>query len=184
MKLLISRTTTLFLLLPAACGLAAQPRAVTSHSKTDTISRGAAKLDTGLVIVPFAIPVAVPVATVRQPSVLYSFRSYAAAYDYGSNQLRTEYSVPSTPVSARSGTSEAALILARRCAACHSGPSAHGGLRLFGDDGDLLARLPRRRVLEAVEVGRMPMPAEAARLTRDEIEVLRQWAQPPRELEY
>jgi mono/diheme cytochrome c family protein len=166
--------------------------ALRSRAKSHVAARSSdARLDTGLAIVPFAVPVAVPVATVRQPSVLYSFRSYVAAYDTASNQhLSTQHSVLSTQPAAGGSTSvgaavpDAINILTRRCAACHSGASAQGSLRLFGDAGGLLARLPRRRILEAVEAGRMPKPAEAPRLTPTEIEVLRQWAQPPRELEY
>ncbi len=176
MKLLICRNTILLLLLCSACGLAAQPPA---RARSYSASSSAAKLETGLVIVPFAVPVAVPVATVRQPSVLYSFRSYAAGYGTGSSfQPGTQMRVDT------SADPDAANILTRRCAACHSGASSQGGLRLFDDTGGLLAKLPRRRVLESVEAGRMPKPADAPRLTPAEIEMLRQWAQPPRELEY
>src|SRR5687768_4503798 len=54
-------------------------RNATSYHKSSTAQAAAKKLDTGLVIVPFAVPVAVPVATVQQPSVLYSYRQYLPA---------------------------------------------------------------------------------------------------------
>jgi hypothetical protein len=50
------------------------------------------------------------------------------------------------------------------------------------DDAGPLTRLPRRLILEAVETGRMPQ--EAPRLAPAEIELLRQWAEPPRDLVY
>jgi mono/diheme cytochrome c family protein len=143
---------------------------------TASKSRAAAKLDTGLVIVPFAVPVAVPVAIVRQPSVLYSYRGYAAAYAAPASNVAT------APVATVADDSTA--ILARRCASCHSGSAAQGQLSLFDDAGRLLAKLPRRRMLEAVEAGRMPQPAEAPRLSPEELDVLRRWAQPPRDLVY
>jgi hypothetical protein len=52
------------------------------------------------------------------------------------------------------------------------------------DAAGLLARLPRRQILESVESGRMPLPLESPRLSPAEIDVLRQWSQPPRELVY
>jgi mono/diheme cytochrome c family protein len=178
MKHVIQTTLLSSLLLSSACGLAAQPRASTIRGTLGSHYAQATKLDTGLVIVPFAVPVAVPVATVRQPSVLYSFRSYASAY-----QTSPQMTAPAaTPAMAK--PADAASVLARRCASCHSGAAAQGRLALFDDTGALLSKLPRRRIVEAVESGRMPQPASAVRLTNAEIELLRVWAQPPAELEY
>jgi hypothetical protein len=138
------------------------------------------KLDTGLVIVPFAVPVAVPVATVRQPSVLYGYRGYAAPYGAADGRESASASPSRVPAP---GEEEAAGLLTRRCASCHSGPQPQGRLQMF-DAAGLLARLPRRQILESVESGRMPLPLESPRLSPAEIDVLRQWSQPPRELVY
>jgi hypothetical protein len=137
-------------------------------------ARSAVKLDTGLVIVPFAVPVAVPVATVRQPSVLYSYRGYAAS--------ASSSNIP--PAEAARSPADVGAILARHCAACHSGIAAQGRMQMFDEGGQLLVKLPRRWIVEAVEAGRMPQPAEAPRLTPAELDVLRRWSQPPRELVY
>lgn len=148
----------------------------TSHATHTATSRAALKLDTGLVIVPFAVPVAVPVATVVQPSVLYSYRQYAPNYALNAAQ----------PATATKSTEplDAVVILTRRCAECHAGSAAQGQLQLFQSTGNIVAKLPRQAILDAVERGSMPKPASAPRLTDAELDALRQWAKPPRDLAY
>ena len=139
-------------------------------------ARTTTKLESGLVIVPFAIPVAVPVATVRQPSVLYSYRGAAASYQ--SPQIRS-FTAPAHETSA-----DAQAVFARHCGSCHRGSAAEGRMQLFDETGTLLGKLPRRRVLAAIEAGRMPLPAAEPRLSAAEIEVIRRWAEPPADLSY
>lgn len=141
------------------------------------VSRGTTRLSSGLVVVPFAVPVAVPVATVQKPSVLYGYRGYAAGHAAGSFPTTTTPRIDEPP-------SDAAAVLARHCRSCHQNAAAEGQMQLFDESGQLLSRLPRRRVLEAVQAGRMPKPLTAPRLTAAEIELIRRWAEPPRDLVY
>lgn len=92
----------------------------------------------------------------------------------------------------------AAEVLTRRCAACHRGvnnptdaghaadPAAAARPALFDAAGVLAPRLPRRRIVEAVEPRadgppRMP-PAGEPPLAPEELRVLRSWAEVPRDL--
>jgi mono/diheme cytochrome c family protein len=166
-------------------------RVVTAYTASAQRS-AAAKSNNGLVIVPFAVPVAVPVATVQQPSVLYSFRRYAdesltastpVTLPQGEREERSAASSLST-APASSSQLDAAAVLSRHCASCHRGSASQGSLMLFDTAGTLLNRLPRQAVLEAVEQNRMPQPATATRLTAQEIDLLRAWAKPPKDLLY
>jgi mono/diheme cytochrome c family protein len=85
---------------------------------------------------------------------------------------------------AASSQLDAAAVLARHCASCHRGSAAQGNLSLFDAGGALIARLPRQAILDAVEQGRMPQPPTAARLTAEELDLLRGWAKPPTDLVY
>jgi mono/diheme cytochrome c family protein len=155
----------------------------TTHSTHAATSRAAVKLDTGLVIVPFAVPVAVPVATVAQPSVLYSYRQYAPAYAPAAAASLGADSPP--PAATKSNEPlDAAGILVRRCAQCHTGAAAQGQMQLFQSSGEIVSKLPRQAIVDAVERGTMPKPANVPRLTEPEIEALRHWARPPRDLAY
>lgn len=141
-------------------------------------------------VVPFAVPVAVPVAVVQQPSVWYraALPQAAVAAD-GSTAL------DSPPPNAEAGTDPAESLrlaaeelLRSKCAQCHSQTAARGGLAMFDEAGVLRPKLPRGAMLEAVspaEDGRARMPpGDRTPLDEAELELLRKWAQPPRDLEY
>lgn len=149
---------------------AAERRTVTAG----TCRRTVVKVEVGLAVVPFAVPVAVPVAVVSQPAVFYARR-----VDRMGDQVDGAAAMPNQ-VSRMPSTAEA--VLRARCASCHTGESAKGELNLFEQEGALVERLPRRAILDAVVEGRMPKGV--ATLTEEEIEALREWAKPPRELVY
>ncbi|MBX3411584.1 MAG: cytochrome c [Pirellulales bacterium] len=134
----------------------------------------AVQVDAGLAVVPFAVPVAVPVAVISQPVVFYARRVELAA-EVSPATARERRATPRAPRSA-------ADVLRTHCAACHSGPTAKGELRLFEPEGALVERLPRRAILDAVTEGSMPQGTST--LTEEEIDALREWATPPRELLY
>lgn len=139
------------------------------------------QLDTGLVIVPFAVPVAVPVAVVQHPPVVYGYRVGVAG-------RAAESAGRAEPDGAPRLDLAPAAILARHCAACHTGGAASGGLELFGADGRLRGPLPRQAILESVTpdehgAARMP-PAGRGPLSADELRALGAWARPPRDLEW
>lgn len=125
----------------------------------------------------FAVPVA-QVVVFAQPTILYSYRASLSS--------ATATTPTSAPAVGEALTIEA--LLRQRCASCHQGETPKGGLRFFTADGTLAAKLPRRAILEATSpdehgVTKMP-PGEAAKLNAEEIELLRPWAEPPRELWY
>ncbi len=117
----------------------------------------------GLTVVPFAVPVAVPVATVQVPTVLYSYSASGAAH-------------PTAPASTDIGAhvdtaEEATSIIQQACVRCHGGEAPQAGLslesldglsreqrleavaRLVSDDPDL--RMPRGATLAPAEIGRV-----------------------------
>ena len=141
------------------------------------------RLNTGLVIVPFAVPVAVPVATVTQPGVLYSYRQYALPQPAEAAPVAPPTAAASQPQQPTEPL-DGPAVLAKHCASCHTGAAVQGDLQIFQAPGRIVEKLPRQSLLEAVEQGRMPQPASAPRLTPQEIEILRQWARPPRDLAY
>jgi hypothetical protein len=129
--------------------------------------------------VAFAVPVTTVVVAV-QPAFVYSYREAALTY-------------PTPAMSAPLGVEEreqlnAESILRANCFKCHQGDAPRGGLRLFATDESLERLLPRRAILEmaspdASGVAHMP-PGEARKLSDAELDVLRQWAEPPRDLKY
>ena len=140
------------------------------------------RLDSGLVIVPFAVPVAVPVATVAEPALFYSYGSNA---DWDVRQSTEEASQRATSdVHDNPAMSPPVTILRRHCAACHSGPDAKGHLAMFDESGRLAEKLPRHVMLEQIELGTMPRPAAASRLDEAEVEAIRRWSTPPRDLRW
>lgn len=74
----------------------------------------------------------------------------------------------------------AASLFTQRCARCHTGQAAQGGLELIDEAGRAVPRLPRRAIYEAVAEGRMPSASEP--LSAEEIELLRRWSEPPTNL--
>lgn len=146
------------------------------------------ELDSGLVIVPFAVPVAVPVATVSEPTLLYGYSRYGTDPEAENDSVVGEPAdVTDKPAGQNDAVIEAAVaILRRNCARCHSPPDPKGSLAMFDESDRLLERLPRRAIVEEVSAGKMPLGTDGhpAPLSANEIDVLRQWARPPRELRY
>lgn len=136
--------------------------------------RAAVRVDAApLAVVPFAVPVAVPVALLSQPAVFYARRA----------EIITEPRVTVESIGSQAPqAADAVEVLRTRCAACHTGERSKGELPLFTDDGAIVERLPRRAILDAVVERRMPKGA--APLTEEELELIRDWAEPPRELLY
>ncbi len=128
----------------------------------------------------FAIPVATVVVAV-QPTLLYSYRAAAVAQATPSRCIVVGEAIDSLP-----RTAEA--ILRERCITCHRGDAPKGGLAFFQEDGGLIEALPRRAMLEMASpdangAAQMP-PGEANKLSAEDLEILRQWAEPPRDLRY
>jgi uncharacterized membrane protein len=127
----------------------------------------------------FAIPVAT-VVIVSPPVLLYSYRA-AAKY-------ATTSPAPQVGVAPSTLAVSADQILRTNCMKCHQGDAAKSGLPFFAMSGDLITPLPRRAILDAASpnadgVTHMP-PGEAKKLTAEELDVLRAWAEPPRDLKY
>jgi mono/diheme cytochrome c family protein len=73
-------------------------------------------------------------------------------------------------------------VLEGRCGACHAGEEASGGLAIVDEEGELKEKLPRQRMWEAIEAGRMPRGEQ--KMSAEELELLREWVRPPKELEW
>ena len=110
----------------------------------------AVRLSSGFAVTPFAVPVAVPVATVTVPGLLYRYA--------GSKPL-------APPATQQQSTEEIELlqpseIIAQRCTACHRDGHADGGLVLDGAEVDELDRAVRveivRRITSQDDDLRMP----------------------------
>ncbi|MCE9604583.1 MAG: hypothetical protein K8U03_06715 [Planctomycetia bacterium] len=148
-----------------------------------TASETNANSSTGLVIAPFAIPVAVPVAVVQRPTLFYGMGTYAP-----------QTASAASPSSARPAITEDTLrsevttILRQHCIECHRGSLAQGDLSLFDVDSRLLEKLPRHLVLEQTTSaeGKLPAmpPGARVRLTSEEQELIRRWAKLPKRLSY
>jgi len=157
-----------------AAGAAERRVVVNACRPTAKAMHRAVWLEGALTVVPFAVPVAVPVAVLSQPAVLYSYRSEAVP-----TAVVTE---PVAQEERPNATLSAPEVLRAHCASCHAGESVQGELRLFDAVGALVERLPRRAIVEAIEAGRMPKGM--APLSPEEMEILREWAKPPRDLVY
>jgi mono/diheme cytochrome c family protein len=123
------------------------------------------RLDTGLNVVPFAVPVATPVAVLQPGGVVYSYSPSNAEEDA---KLRAEFeafkrwrltqNTQSLPAAdARDGSAgrpaaNAMPLVAANCIACHRGEQAKGGVRLDG----LLSSDARLAAIRAVLSGEMP----------------------------
>ena len=179
------------------CGLVAMRSALA----TDLVA--ASQPTSNLVVAPFAVPVAVPVAVVQQPTLFYGVSAYAPPIATSP----TAQSPPPLTTSAASPTSPAAAALAKdalpaddalraqvaallthRCAECHRGSQAQGGLMLFDIDGRLLDKLPRLLIVDAATHvdGKAPAmpPGDRPPLTSDEQALVRKWAATPKRLSY
>ena len=130
-------------------------------------------------VAPFAIPVAVPVAVVQQPTLFYGYGRYAPAATPAATVTPAVVADPSISIAA---------LLKKHCAECHQGPTARGGLQLFAADGVPLALLPRQALADACapadgSAPTMPPPGRTP-LTPQEQSQVRQWAVPPKTLRY
>ncbi len=117
----------------------------------------------GFAVVPFAVPVAVPVATVNPPTVLYSFdalRGYQQQPRAKAPESKTEHATLKTTV-----------LVIQKCAKCHGGEAPKAGLdlsqattlttkqrlaavaRVVSDDPD--ERMPKGAALSPAEIGRV-----------------------------
>lgn len=85
-------------------------------------------------VAPFAIPVAVPVAVVQQPTLFYGYGRYvpATTVDPAANAARPTNTAPAV---ADAPTVSIGALLKKHCAECHQGATARGGLQLFAADG-------------------------------------------------
>lgn len=127
----------------------------------------------------FAVPVAT-VAVAFQPAFFYSYREVSPTYQAPTKTAALEVD--------ERGPRSAESILRVNCLKCHQGDAPRVGLRLFAADGGLERLLPRRAILEmaapdANGVVRMP-PGDARKLSDEELDILQQWAEPPRDLKY
>lgn len=136
--------------------------------------RGAARVtqriavDRGLAVSGFAIPVGVPVAAVAGPLVVYSYRDAAGVATRPSERPvacgcgccgggRAEIdTVGSLAVNGEEPAG--AAVLRQRCARCHGGSGAQGGVRLFSEQGTWEPgwRAKRKAVFSAIRDGVMP----------------------------
>jgi uncharacterized membrane protein len=144
-----------------------------------------------ITVVPFAVPVAVPVAVVQQPTLFYRV---AGTVDSG-NPSRTQQAAPrATAPAALSSDAVGSLrdrvadVLQRRCAECHQGSTARGGITLFDEAGRLSSLLPRHLLVEVTDANSQPgstMPPDGReKLTAEEWRVLKQWARMPKSFVY
>lgn len=141
-------------------------------------------LDSGLVVVPFAVPVAVPVATVTRPTLFYSYRQFASPTIQREDAGRLPDGASRHVGRPHEATDDAVRILSDSCAKCHSGPDAKGGLEMFGLDGQITPKLPRQSMLEMIRAGKMPAGKQPRLLTEEETRQIETWATPPRSLRY
>lgn len=137
--------------LPASAAIRARSRTVVRNrqAKVRHVNRQEVKL-----VVPFAVPVGVPVAPF-------------SPYFYGYQQFRVDpiESHSATPVTAL--PDRAASLVATQCATCHSGPAPQGEVRL--DRPEALDASHRLAAIRAVLAGRMP---KGGTLTPDELRAI------------
>ena len=144
----------------------------------------------GLTIVPFAVPVAVPVALVQQPTLFYGVSRFAPLPTRVETPPPSPSDVVTTspPAVAEPLREQVAAILKRKCAECHQGPTSRGELSLFDETGRLELKLPRHRIVEATEsrtdlAPAMP-PAGREPLSAGEWQRLKEWARLPKSFVY
>ncbi|HEY2883209.1 MAG TPA: hypothetical protein VGJ15_12265 [Pirellulales bacterium] len=143
----------------ATAALAGNDETSTAACRTKSVAKSA---DEALVIVPFAVPVGVPVAPF-------------APYFYSYQPVQ-----PTAPVvAAQAATTQADRVqpeslVAARCANCHGGAAPKAGLSL--EQLDSLSADDRLRAIRAVAAGRMP---KGSRPSTDEVRsLINELAQP------
>jgi mono/diheme cytochrome c family protein len=110
------------------------------------------------VVVPFAVPVGVPVATLAP--YFYSYQQF---------QLKTPEPMPApaatpTPPASSNPTAAAASVVLSRCASCHGGSAPKSELSL--EHVDRLTAAQRVKAIHEVITGNMP---KGGRLSGDEM---------------
>lgn len=128
------------------------------------------------VVVPFAVPVAVPVATIAQPTVLYGYSAAAggsARVSGDAGNSRADDAIAPDDIAEMDHKLAADAIVARRCASCHGAADAKGGLVLESISLDELERPQRIELLRRITSTdpSLRMPKEAP-LTQSEVDVL------------
>jgi len=113
--------------------------------------------ETAITVVPFAVPVATPVAVVNPTGVFYAYSPLAATYGAAGGGAASELSREFEEFrrwkeSKQAARPAAESMVANRCSKCHSGAAAKGDFRL---DGPLSADA-RLAAIRAVLAGRMP----------------------------
>jgi hypothetical protein len=127
----------------------------------------------------FATPVAT-VVVVSPPVLLYSYR---AATKPAATPTITNVPGAQPPLSI-----DAEQLLRVNCMKCHQGDASKSGLPFFDLSGAPITPLPRRAILEAAspvaDGATLMPPGETRKLTAEELDILRAWAEPPRDLRY
>ena len=160
MKRMMSLSVATFLLWNA--NLAEAGPICTSAQRAAVVQKSIV-VSSGFAVVPFAVPVAVPVATVQSPTVLYSYDGHRVA------NRATQSPQEEPPAEANPQTSS--TLLEQKCAQCHGGAAPKAGLdlsnpvslspqqrlaavaRVVSDDAEL--RMPKGSTLSPSEIGRL-----------------------------
>lgn len=117
--------------------------------------------EAALTVVPFAVPVATPVAVVNPTGVFYAYSPLAATHgasngDATADVWREFEEFRRWKASQTRKTADqqplASSLIARTCLKCHAGSAAKAGFRL----DEPLAAEARLRAIRAVLAGRMP----------------------------
>lgn len=122
-----------------------------------------------LAVVPFAVPVGMPVAPLG--TVSYSYASAGTAAPVAPQAAgcpcgchagepaagpAAPQPVGPEPIEPAASESPGLAILRERCAKCHTGETAKGGTILFGAAGEWFVGAPGRDVFAAIRDGKMP----------------------------
>ncbi len=144
-----------------------------THSPQTTLGRdrfAAVRLDSGLTVVPFAVPVATPVAVVGPSQAFYAYApqvhatsSDAAADNEIDSQLRAEFeafrrwrksqaAASAADAVGANATPDASPLVSANCLRCHAGANAKGDIRFDGE----LTNDQRLAAIRAALSGEMP----------------------------
>jgi hypothetical protein len=97
----------------------------------------------------------------------------------GAGLLIPRVSYDGEEAQARVSDRDAVAVLSARCAACHTGASAKGGMRLFLAPGQVNPSVNKAKAVSAAAEFRMPLGAQldaGKRVPAGEIEILKAWA--------
>lgn len=158
----------------AVAGLLTPPHALAGgcfHSgrRVRFVNQKQVVVQSGLEIVPFAIPVAVPVATVQTPQVFYGYGG-----GYGGGAHASPFSAGGQCTDAPGGRDAAPPAVldgqaVSKCAGCHSGDNPASGFDITGPLTDAQYReVTRRSMLPQDHPDHMP-PASKPQLKPEEV---------------